>query len=327
MSERRLNWGCGEHLAPGWVNSDVKQTPDVDLVADIRAGLPLPADDLDYAVSIHSLPELPYPDLVPALAELRRVLKPGGVLRLALPDLDRAIDAYRRGDDAYFMIDPDEVRSAGGRFVTQMLWYGYSRSLFTLDFVEELLEKAGFERICPCAFAETASEFPEIVELDNREEESFFVEASKPFVDDSSNGVSDSRAAAGELEILDVARAPGDRVKGHFRIRRTGGQTLEIVGWVLGAESAATEVEIVSGAGVAGRARVALERPDLADLFPDVTEAATAGFRIELTAQGTGESELEVRVLLEDESRERLGRVLVRAGRRSPLDTLRRGSG
>ena len=30
------------------------------------------------------------------------------------------------------------------KFVTQMIWYGYSRSLFVHDFVEELLERAGF---------------------------------------------------------------------------------------------------------------------------------------------------------------------------------------
>jgi hypothetical protein len=127
------------------------------------------------------------------------------------------------------------------------------------------------------------------------------------------------------LEIRDISRGSSDRVKGHFRVGRTDGPKLEIVGWVLGTEAPATEIEIVSGGEVAGRAPVVLERPDVAELFPDVPEAATAGFRIELAAQGSGESELEVRVQLQDESRERLGRVLVKAGRRSLLDTLRRG--
>jgi len=176
---RRLNWGCGTSPDPGWINSDVKEDPAVDIVCDILDGLPLEGDSIDYAVSIHALPELRLPDLAPALMELRRVLVPGGVLRLALPDLDRGIRAYLDGDRDYFLIPDSDARSPGAKFVTQMLWYGYSKSLFTEDFVCELLERAGFREIAPCRYRETASEYPEIVELDNRPEESLFVEARK----------------------------------------------------------------------------------------------------------------------------------------------------
>jgi hypothetical protein len=47
-------------------------------------------------------------------------------------------------------------------------------------FVGELLLKAGFHDVRQLAYRETASAYPEIVELDNRERESLFVEASKP---------------------------------------------------------------------------------------------------------------------------------------------------
>ena len=142
---------------------------------------------------------------------------------------------------------------------------------------------------------------------------------------DARSGLPYNRAVSGELEIRDIARDSSDRVEGHFRVAGTDGPKIEIVGWVLGTESPATEVEIASGGEVAGRAPVVLERPDVAELFPAVPEAVTAGFRIELAANGSGESELEVRVRLKDESREQLGRVLVKAGRRGLLDTLRRG--
>ncbi len=99
---RRLHWGCGPRPAPGWINSDLRPFPGVDLAGDIRAGLRLADDSIDYAVAIHALQDLAYLDVLPALRELRRVLRPSGVLRLALPDLDRAIAAYQRGDARYF---------------------------------------------------------------------------------------------------------------------------------------------------------------------------------------------------------------------------------
>jgi len=179
LAVERLNWGCGSWAEPGWINSDVKDGPGIDLSCDIREGLPLESDSIDYAVSIHALPEVPYPELVPVLRELRRVLKPGGVLRLALPDLDKAIAAYQRGDRDYFLVPDTDARSIGAKFVLQMIWYGYSRTLFTHDFAEELLADAGFRRVDRCRYRETASTFPEIVVLDNRERESLFVEAVK----------------------------------------------------------------------------------------------------------------------------------------------------
>jgi predicted SAM-dependent methyltransferase len=176
---RRLNWGCGEWIEPGWINSDIKEDPRIDLVADILEGLPLETESIDYAVAAHALPEIPLMQLVPTLEELRRVLKPGGVLRLILPDLDKGIDAYHRRQADYFQVPDEEMASLSGKFITQMLWYGYSRSLFTHEFIEELLGKAGFVRVDHCQFKQTASPFPEIVTLDNREQESLFVEAVK----------------------------------------------------------------------------------------------------------------------------------------------------
>lgn len=175
---KRLNWGC-EYGEPGWINSDQKHGQGIDLSCDIRTGLPLDTASMDYVVSIHALPEVPYPDLVPVLSELRRVLKPGGLLRLGLPDLDKGIAAYLRRDASYFLIPDENVKSIGGKFIAQLLWYGYSRTLFTYDFISEVLAKAGFTNVSQCRYQETHGVYPDIVELDNREAESLFVEAVK----------------------------------------------------------------------------------------------------------------------------------------------------
>jgi len=177
---RRLHWGCGPITPYGWVNSDIVANPGVEIVADIRQGLPVPSNAFDYAVSIHALPEIPYSDLDHTLSELYRVLRPGGVLRLGLPDMDKAIRAYLARDVDYFFLIPDEhISSLSGKMIVQLTWYGVSCSMFTLEFTTELLGRVGFCRMEECSFRQTRSEFLGITELDNRELESFFIEATK----------------------------------------------------------------------------------------------------------------------------------------------------
>jgi hypothetical protein len=63
--------------------------------------------------------------------------------------------------------------------IVQLTWYGRSRCLFTVEFMTELLKRTGFHSIEPCLFRQTASPFPGIIELDDRQIESFFIEAHK----------------------------------------------------------------------------------------------------------------------------------------------------
>jgi len=177
MSVTRLNIGCGKFARPGWINLDNKVRPGVDCVADLRAELPFPDKSVDYAVAIHVLPHIRLDALATALARIRRVLKPGGVLRLALPDLEKAIDAYRRRDAGYFAVPDERWRSLGAKLVAQIVWHNDLATPFTYDLAAEALAKAGFRAIERCDFRRTRSRFPEIVALDNRERESFFVEA------------------------------------------------------------------------------------------------------------------------------------------------------
>ncbi len=177
---RRLNWGCGDCRPEGWINCDRKDGPGIQLSCDmLEGGLPLPPDSIDYIVSVHALQEVPAAQLVAALQEFRRVLKPGGVLRLILPDAIKGFLAYQRGDKDYFAVPDEDASSLGGKLALQLMWYGYSRSLFTPDGIEELLRRAGFNSVHHCAHGVTRSSQPGIVELDNREQESLFVEAVK----------------------------------------------------------------------------------------------------------------------------------------------------
>lgn len=177
---RRLHWGCGSKATAGWINADILNGRDVDICCDILDGLPLEDNSVDYAVGIHALSEIAYSNIVPVLTELRRVIKDGGVLRLALPDMEKALAAYQSGNKEYFLIPDKEVSSPGGKLIVHLLWYGGNRTLFLTDFMGELMLKAGFKSIHHCAFQETNSQFgSSISELDDRPNESLFIEAVK----------------------------------------------------------------------------------------------------------------------------------------------------
>jgi predicted SAM-dependent methyltransferase len=128
---------------------------------------------------MHMLQDLSYPDIPIVLQELKRVLVPGGVLRLGLPDLDKAIRAYLAGDHDYFHVPDCDARAIGTKLITQIIWYGSVRTPLTFDCVAELLTREGFRRIRRCRYGQTANAYPDIVQLDNRPRESLFVEATK----------------------------------------------------------------------------------------------------------------------------------------------------
>jgi SAM-dependent methyltransferase len=175
----RLNWGCGPMARPGWINADRLANPGVDLPGDIRDGLPLADASVDYAVAMHALQELPYGDLEPALRELRRVITPGGVLRIGVPDLDRAIAAYVAGEREYFDVPDADAACIGAKLVVATVGYGAVRTPFTFDFAAELLDRAGFRDVVRCELGRTTSTFEDIVALDDRKRETLFVEARR----------------------------------------------------------------------------------------------------------------------------------------------------
>jgi len=91
---RYLNLGCGSRYHTDWVNVDiVPQGLDV-LQHDLSHRLPFA--DASFAVVYHAavLEHMRRPDALTFLSECYRVLKPGGIMRVGVPDLERICQLY-----------------------------------------------------------------------------------------------------------------------------------------------------------------------------------------------------------------------------------------
>jgi predicted SAM-dependent methyltransferase len=157
----RLDWGCAFEKHEGWVGSDLLDYGQ-EHVGDLLDGLPWSDCRFDMIVANHSLQAIRFDDLPRALAELRRVLKVGGVLRILVPDAEWAIRQYGEEADC-FPISPEIEPTADGRFLRYLFWHGDARSAFTFESLADALNRNGFQNVRWCKFGQTFSDYPEIV--------------------------------------------------------------------------------------------------------------------------------------------------------------------
>jgi len=89
-----LNIGCGSTFDSRWINTDLNpMTPQV-LAVDVVQPLLVPDQSIDVVYASHLLEHLA-PHEVPAfMGELYRILKPSGILRLVVPDLEQIATEY-----------------------------------------------------------------------------------------------------------------------------------------------------------------------------------------------------------------------------------------
>jgi len=118
-----------------------------DIWLDVTLGLPFQDNSVQGIYSSHLLEHLSVPEVRCLLAECYRALKPGRPLRLVVPSLEYAIQAYVEHKPAALPDWPDEYRSIGGRFNNLMLCRNQHATLLDFTFLEELLKNAGFSLV------------------------------------------------------------------------------------------------------------------------------------------------------------------------------------
>jgi SAM-dependent methyltransferase len=107
----RLNLGCGSVCHPDWVNLDtIASRPDV-VACDLRRPLPFADAVAEACYASHVLEHLNQHDARCLLDECHRLLRPGGILRIVVPDLEGIATAYlkslagRREDHRWMILE------------------------------------------------------------------------------------------------------------------------------------------------------------------------------------------------------------------------------
>lgn len=143
-----LHLGCGPKYLLGFVNVDANPLLEIDLWLDVRCGLPFRSGVAESIYSTHMFEHF-YPDeLQRLLRECVRVLRPGGGIRLVVPNLTSAIAAYSQEQHNWFSDDfPRHFESLGGRFSNFVFCDGQHRTAFDFSYMDEVLRSAGFREV------------------------------------------------------------------------------------------------------------------------------------------------------------------------------------
>lgn len=94
----KLHLGCGTQRLDDYINIDIQQRPENDMTCDVKK-LPFGSGTIDEILAYHLLEHL-YPEDAERCLEIHwhRLLKLGGKLVLEMPDMDRIMTMYVKGE-------------------------------------------------------------------------------------------------------------------------------------------------------------------------------------------------------------------------------------
>lgn len=178
--DRMLNLGAGEKLLEGFTNANffsIREMfrPQRIWMLDLRFPLPCEGNYWDGVFMEHTLEHL-YPDQARAvLCEIHRILKPGGWVRISVPDLQKYIQYYCSGSGdplfARWKFPAEAIHSLTQKYFHYSVW--------DVLWLSANLKQAGFTEISERRFREGA-DVRLLRDSADREWESLYMEARKP---------------------------------------------------------------------------------------------------------------------------------------------------
>lgn len=191
---RKLHLGCGGNYLSGWLNTDYYRNSGR-CHLDATKPFPFPGGSFDFVFSEHMIEHVEYKSAQVMISECFRVLRPGGVLRLATPDLQFLVRLYTSPQvelhSRYITWSSETFLQEGVPHDAVSVVNNYMRDwghryIYDAASLGSLLAKAGFVDVNRCEVG--ASTHPELTGLENVSRmppgflsfESLVLEATKP---------------------------------------------------------------------------------------------------------------------------------------------------
>lgn len=172
-----LHLGCGERKFDGFINIDAETSADMQL--DLTQPLPWQKSSVSGIYSEHFFEHITQAQGLALLHECQRVLKPGGVVRIAMPDLATVISDYVNNsmhpDWERFGLDWTATRCE--RLNIAMRWWGH-QWIYDEEELVRLAKKVGLAVKGRCAFGESTE--PMFQQREHRASSELIIEFEKP---------------------------------------------------------------------------------------------------------------------------------------------------
>ena len=154
------------------------------MFADATKKLPFDNNEVQYIYSSHMLEHLSKESAKKFLKECLRILSPGGVLRISLPDLRKMIDSYlTQGDADAFIEDlymiPPPIETPLDKLKLILIGYRHHQWMYDSKSLSKILLGIGFGKVIEQKPGDTCMSNCGKLNLSERYESSFFIEAIK----------------------------------------------------------------------------------------------------------------------------------------------------
>lgn len=211
----RLNIGCGKNPSNEWVNLDnskaikLANSPFLYRVArflrllssnqieniewnkknkiiysDVTKKIPLKNNSVECIYTSHMLEHLSRDEVVKFLKEVLRVLEPGGVLRVSVPDLKIIVNDYIKNENAdefmeKLLVQAPPINNVISKFKLFISGYRHHQWMYDGKSLTLLFKSCGFKFIKICKPGETQIKNHDNLNLHERSEQSVYVEGKK----------------------------------------------------------------------------------------------------------------------------------------------------